>query len=127
MRRKAWNTFLAFHSTMRATIILSLLLLAACGPGEEAVTRGDVDLASDSTSGTETSAVSTTDAPRGAMETQSEAPLPDADTTGTASQSTTTHYRRTLRSRRAFAMTDTELKLMAAAATIGLRRTPNQG
>ncbi len=33
----------------------------------------------------------------------------------------------TLRRRRAFPMTDTELKLMAAPAMIGLRRIPNQG
>ena len=33
----------------------------------------------------------------------------------------------TRRSRRAFPMTDSELKVMAAAAIIGLRRTPKKG
>jgi hypothetical protein len=37
------------------------------------------------------------------------------------------HHRRTSRSRSAFAMTDTELKLMAAAATIGLSSRPKAG
>jgi hypothetical protein len=36
-------------------------------------------------------------------------------------------YKRTLRRRSALAITDTELKLMAAAAKIGLRRIPKNG
>jgi len=36
-------------------------------------------------------------------------------------------YSSTRRSRSALAITDTELKLIAALATIGLRRTPSQG
>jgi hypothetical protein len=36
-------------------------------------------------------------------------------------------YRATLRSRRAFAITDTELKVMAALAIIGLKSSPNTG
>ncbi len=36
-------------------------------------------------------------------------------------------YRRSSLSRRAFPITDTELKLIAAAAIIGLKRIPNQG
>lgn len=36
-------------------------------------------------------------------------------------------YNFTLRNRRAFAITDTELKLIAAAATIGFNNHPNSG
>jgi len=36
-------------------------------------------------------------------------------------------YSSTFRSRRAFVMTETELKLIAALAIIGLRRTPKNG
>ena len=38
-----------------------------------------------------------------------------------------TPYRFTLRSRSAFVMTDTELKLIAAAAIMGLSRMPKNG
>ncbi len=38
-----------------------------------------------------------------------------------------TSYTRNLRKRRALPMTDTELKLMAAAAIIGLSRMPKNG
>jgi hypothetical protein len=37
------------------------------------------------------------------------------------------HYNCTLRNRSAFPTTDTELKLIAAAAIMGLRRSPNHG